>query len=525
MREYVLNINQALINGIRPEERFNRNQPFLEDAYNVRCAPTGLEAYEPITNPFSTDVLAGFPFPQLYVGESIVLLLGETFISRVIESSIWTHLPITLQASVSDEDNSVPAGDQWHIADLKTSWYLFNSECMIARINDMQTGITTIIEKSVFPNTGTHFRGRVVVGGLNPAKIWSRNFEDIMNVWKQVTPVISEFNPDDVSTNYVMWGSIGGGDFPLWLIRPEILQEGVSFSGNQKKDPLGFMDTFIVDRLRQGQFGFMPMPYTGIIHQIKELGNGVMVYGSQGVSYLPHIADLEPAPSFGFRNVLGVGIAGRGCVGGGKDQHLFIGADNALWSITSDLSLKRLGFRHLLEEMDIDKIVVSNNPERNDFYITDGETCLLFSSGMSKVHQFPTSLAHRYGTLLGLFTESANRHARVVSNTFDMRMRSIKTGTGYALSASSPHPVFVGTWFRYDEKSPYQRTHFVEANKEGNAALRVAGTDFRAEVFSPEYKDFALDSIKFKWQSSDRRELRGIQGSQGVLEQEEDMVL
>ena len=274
-----------------------------------------------------------------------------------------------------------------------------------------------------------------------------------------------------------------------------------------------------MDRIRQGQFGFMPLPFSGDILRVKELGNGVMVYGSEGVAYMPHVAGAELAPTFGLQMLNSVGIASRSAVGGTEHMHVFIDTYGDLWRINTEMQLTRLGYREWLAPMLGTDIIISYDPHFADFYISNSDVCYLYTGdGMSEVRQQPTSIHSLGGELVGAFDEVSDTDARIVTNTFDMNIRAQKTITAIGVGISTESPVYVAVDYRYSKGDEYQRSHFVRLNKEGNAVLRVAGTEFRVVIHVPDRQDMEIDYIKVRWQSSDKRPIRGVDDSTALTD-------
>ena len=526
MREFSKQIAPHLIQGLRPERRMDRNAEFLHEAFNVRIADTGMEPYRRIVDPFGGALPVDFPFPQLYIGEMNTLLLYEGGISIVNRATTpWTLSAMPYRAVDGEPGSDILPGGVWHIADMKDAFYLFNGETTVAAINNQSEWL---IDRVIKINTGTHFRGRVVVGGIDPEQIWSRGWHEILTFWQRQDNMLPNIPLDDIGPNFVMWGSIGGGDFPLWLFDPEILHRGpikqLTRDGTHR---LPAQESYAMDRIRQGQFGFMPMPYPGVIYAVKPLGNGVMVYGSEGIAYMPHVSAAEPAPTFGLTPIMRNGIAGRGAVAGNEHMHVFVDREGDVWRMPADLDLKKLGYREWTRDLLDSQLSVSHDPKRVDFYISTPDTCfLLTTNGMSQVHQQPTSVSVQGSDLIGLFNETLvpeyelDDEMRIVTNMFDMNLRGQKTITAFGVGINTASPVRVAIDYRYSKSEEFKRTHFVTCNKEGNAILRIAGTEFRAVVHVDDYENAELDYIKVRWQSADKRSIRGVDDSAALVDTE-----
>ena len=77
MRELYVKIDEALNNGMRPEDHSPRNAPFLYDCFGVRVGKVGLEELEALVNPIpdTVDMHYDWPFPQFLKSEEYRLLV------------------------------------------------------------------------------------------------------------------------------------------------------------------------------------------------------------------------------------------------------------------------------------------------------------------------------------------------------------------------------------------------------------------------------------------------------------------
>lgn len=508
MREFTKVISTALIAGLRNDERSLRNRDFLEEAFNVVAREEGLDYLNTISDPFEGNETVSFPFPQLYRGQGETLLLEATSISSVDESGTpWTSTPLTT-------DNPIVSGGVWHVADFKESWYLFNKECIVAKIDKSFEGADYFVNSTVKVNTGTAFRGRVVIGGVNPNTIWPDEWSDVFAFWKENNQHLPDWVRSDPDRSYVMWGSIGGGDFPLWLFKPELIMSGSIPEPDSFED--GIPTSYVIEILKRNEFGFMPMPYQGEVLVVKELGNGIMAYGEDGIVYLPHVSGGDGlAPTFGLTNIMGVGIAGRGAVGGTKDAHIFIDDGGSLWTINSQLEINKLGYKEQFFDFLGSDIVITYDAENSEFYIASDSASYILSRGLTQTHQHPTSLDHTGGGLVGLFSNTLDgavidESVRIVSNPFDMNIRGTKTIVAVGLAVEAISDVRVAIDYRYNANDAFQRTHYQVINKEGNAMIRTHGLEFRLVVECDDYEGFALDFAHIKWQGDDKRFTRGL---------------
>jgi hypothetical protein len=325
MREFTTTIQEELTRGLSPVTR-TRLAKYLTEAFNLRVAEEGLEPFEEVVDPFEGGGL-GFPFPQLIRGDEITLLFDETSVAHVNEGVVpWTTTPIT---TVSTSDGATPSaivsGGEWHFADLKTAWYAFNGETVVFRtgLDSFHGGATkTYAHSAVKISTGCYHKGRVVIGGFDPANFWNAEWQAIFNAWKADAPQGSNIAYNDVKRNYIFWGSIGGGDFPLWLFYPGTASYAVD---------LGLSESSAIARLKRNEFGFMPLPFQGKVLAVKPIGDRLAVFGEDGMCLLKTYNN-ELASGYGLDYSTRVGIPDRSFVGGDDKGHVWIDTSGALWT-------------------------------------------------------------------------------------------------------------------------------------------------------------------------------------------------
>lgn len=517
MREFNTRIVEALQKGLRPSEFSSRGRPFLKEAYNVKVTEFGLEPFHPIQDPFGGAYSVNFPFPQLFVGEDETLLSDKRYIFEVdMMSNPWEASRIDVYDGRKENAlGHIPEGGQWHMADLKDAWYLFNGECVVfkTRHNELAGGDQRVLViDDVSINTGTEYKGRVITGGFDPSNIWGSSWKHFFDSWEASLDMDLPFEFDDIGSNYVMWSSIGGGDFPLWLFYPELAMEGfIPDAGYYTDDIKGSM---LLERLQKNEWGFMPMPWQGEILNIEPLGEALIVYGDEAIT-----AMIPAQFGFGYQHLMNVGIADRGAVAGNRGGHIFIGESGELWSIGPQLQTNKIGYKEYFLPMLGTDISISLNHQESEFYIANKDRCFLLDQGLTEIKQIPTSVEFQQGGLIGVYDEktftSGKRKGMVddrtiiVTNPISFSVSALKTTTVISLGVRSPHKVEVALEYTTKKSDNWKRTRFVPVNKEGNADLRVNGLDFRVVIKAEHYDNFELDFVEVRFQPDDRRFVRG----------------
>lgn len=504
MREFTVNFNEMFTNGLRPDERLPRNTPYLLSCDNVVCRNTGMEEYFPIEDPFQGNINVSYPYPAIYRGNYLSLLLEENRVGVIDESSLpWT-------VEYYDTDSYIPSGGVWQVMDLNNSFYLFNGQCIVAKIQDDDR---LLVNTQVPANSGINFRGRSVIGGIRPTDIWTNEWDNIFYFWQERNTHLPNYVTEKPDKSYVMWGTIGGGDFPLWLFKPEMLEVGNVNYGTYEDIA---NKSYLINQLRMNQFGFMPMPFQGDVLTVKTLGKGIMVYGEDAIVYMPHfdgrtVGNEQIPPTFGIQHVANFGMSKRMAVAGNDSNHIFMSDSGDIWTINAELSLNKLGYKEYFYPMlEHDNIVMDYTDDESDFYITDGNDSFILSKGLSRVHQCPTSVFHTGGGLVGMFTNEGSDDVFIKTNTFDMNIRGVKTVVNVNLAYDADDIVEVAIEYKYSSTGTFSRTPFQRVNKEGVAFVRAHGLEFRLVIKCATNDNFTLDYANVRWQADDKRNVRGL---------------
>ena len=524
MREFTNIISDEFLRGLPPDKRVRRGAPYVSDCFNLKATVDGLAPFEPVIDPFASSVDMLFPFPQIFHGSRYTILANKDEI-RIVDSSAtpWTSSAL----SVVDIDNnpvSFDADEPWQFVDFGDVWYLFTSNFVIMLDGeDAQVGNTpTAYGFSHVPiTTGVQHQGRILFGGFTAGQVWTGDWITFLNglVSDLDMPFNIPFN--DIDHTYVMWSSVGGGDFPAWLFFPERAFVGSSLFPTSTYSQDSFQQSMLYDRMRRNEFGFMRIPSDGAVKCIKTLGTRIVVYTETGIFGLfPHLSRDSEISTYGMVHLSRTGIKDKSFVGGDDRQHIFIDTEGSLWAVSGEFSINKLGYKEFLSPLLENHAAISKNvdTQRLEYYISGVHTVsgspvksnfVLTNSGLTRHAQQIASTTFIDGGTVGTCTDMEDEEAFVVSNQTDMGVRGIKTVTSVNVSFQGGVGVQVAIDYRYRTSDQFSRSHFVPLNNEGNAVIRVAGIDFRVVLYAIELWDFEVDYIQLKWQSSDKRHIRG----------------
>ena len=351
-----------------------------------------------------------------------------------------------------------------------------------------------------------------------------------------------EIERDAPGANYVMWSSIGGGDFPLCLFYPELVTTPGMVDGvprlNIGKYGDETADPWIFEALRKNEIGWMPMPFQGSVLAIKPLGNDVVVYGENGIARMSNV-HVGLGATLSCQRVADFGIATETSLGGDEDQHVFIGTDGNLWTLFANGQLTRLGYEEFLSTYKTSTTLISLDAVNRHFYICHGgQTWLLTPQGMSQltIYVGVSGIVHTAGSPAAVFTDYHTNYASndVVfeTDTLDMGHRGLKTLTrvelGYSSTDSSSvtKRVFIryrttegGLWAWSSSATAFKDEYGsgFPVNNDGVAWCYITGVEFRIRVviqasahFLNPHESFALDWMNVWYMNVDKRFRRGV---------------
>lgn len=235
MEQYTLQLDKALQNGLKIDERVGSNALAFDVCTGLRPTKFGLKDYiditQPMTDTYITTTLGqtkAYPFPQLFKGKAVTLLCFEDAIYEVDETD-WTASQILLYdaddfGSSSPGDGSITPDGPWHFMDFHTTWALFNGTTSIFKTGYYSRPTAT---DNVTIKTGCSLKsGRAIMAGFNPDNFYA--LADWPAYWRTLDANAPQeirekaaAMADGAGSNWVWWSTIGGGDL-MWLISKEL---------------------------------------------------------------------------------------------------------------------------------------------------------------------------------------------------------------------------------------------------------------------------------------------------------------
>lgn len=409
-----IRFDSAFTTGIRQDDRAAINTQGLIECRNVAATQYGLRPFrdlrQPITNAdlILASIVKSSRTPQLFRGKAVTLLVDEDQVFSVTESPSGDWSPVIMNAydwttynwsADTASTRSIPtSGDgEWHFVDLWDSWMLFNGVCTIFKFGFSSK---MFVQDSVTIKTGATFQdGKLFYAGFNPANV------NALADWDTYLATQGGDYPDEAAklttpglgANCVWWSSTGMGDAMRFFSLNYMKYLSLATTPDT-----GFTDAapYWLTIARQADSGWAPMPYTGDIVKIQQLGSAMVVYGATGTQALVPL-DTQYTNTFGHREIAGlegrIGLASgtntRAAQGGNENVHAFIDESRDLWIVTPDLKAEKLGYRQLFSG--VDDLQVHYDPHEQEFHFTGADRAyrLSRSRGMARSPQIPTSVS------------------------------------------------------------------------------------------------------------------------------------
>ena len=379
-------------------------------------------------------------------------------------------------------------GGVWQFTDLGDSWFLHNGTTTVFRFGRTGTHYATT---AIPIGAGTEYKGRAVWADLGTTNFWSSDWDTLLGTdWLVNTPGGKAYD-SSLNESTVQWNSLSGGDlfFPFF---PHIAKRGYSGEGYTADKPYAW------DVWRRNEHGFQDTPFQGKAKAVKRLGNGVMVYGERGVAYMNALT--EPATTFGIQEVLPIGIADRGAVGGTEREQVFLDDDGNLWRATATEGLptvQRLGFSEFLNAMMGKDITIAYDAQEQEYFICDGVECYTLTlTGLGETPELVTSVTFTEGGLVGVVEAGAETQFRARTDAFDAGTRRVKTLRHVFVSSPNRNTITVALQHRMDPNAAWATTAYGSLLEDGSIEFGVSAVEFRVLLLDAAYAGREVDTIR-----------------------------
>lgn len=428
----ILRLREILPNGMRPSPNLGRNSPYLYDCQNRRPYPDGgLKNFFTITQPFTDAYITttlgetkAWPFPQLFFGKSVTLLVFSDALYTVDESD-WTATAVTVYDPETLAAGTITVGRDWHFLDMGSTWMLFNGACVIWKASN---DTTTWCSAAVTITSGlAHLGERALFMGFDASDMY-----DLVD-WPTYLVAQAGTLPSAYST------LTHAGNGPEWVWASSMFAP----------DLLWLHDDTILASDLPGELAWrneahsFPVQSEGTLWGGAQLRSGVVVFGDTGVAYLePHEDARYSVLRFaGIPEGLGIGVGDhtRTHWAGDRTVQFFVDAEDDLWALTPDLLAKKLGYAEYIAGLDRDYMLLTYDSKAQDLYISDGTKCLMLAAGaaLCRAPNAATTLCSKAGYLRGISFKTSKGTVEHVANGAFASDISWTKGSGWQISGGA----------------------------------------------------------------------------------------
>ncbi len=454
-----------------------------------------------------------WPFPQIFHGDKADILADEQYIYTAdLATEVLTLITLydAHDQSTPITDNALTSGaEPWQFVDMQQSWFLISNNNVVFKIpsNDSNNVMVTGGDASIDTKftAMAQLRNRLFFGGFSGATYFaSTAWTNIFTLWKQNTS--QEVYTDEstaIGTNWIMWSTPSGGDYDI----PFVMEMAMF------QIPTAAIQTTLLPHIRadikNGDIGFLEMPWQGAIHAMKGLGDAVIVYGAGGVS-----AVVPSNDGFTVVDLMRVGVSNRAAVGGDDRHHLFVDNLGDAWMIGADLQLQKLEYREFISPNINSDLVISYDAQRDEFYICqDGSGYILSNGALSEINQVPTSLIFYNGILKGVADkDQQDSFFQITSDSFDFGFKDIKTIHSIEIGATDISDIEVAVQYKYTNSTTFTTDTYYAANDEGIVTPIISGTEFRIIIRGHAGSAARIDYTRIRWRATVKRAVSGLTG-------------
>ena len=508
MTEYPIH-SRAFVQGLYLSEGVPSGTGILTDCVNVISDGTSLRNFEGIVSFIPSDILSvygidiNFPFARLFSASE----------NYLISDDLWKFYNNTLvPESVYDyEDKStivgIPKNLRWSVSNFGDFWFAVNGDYCIFR--DIRSRMLTeafgdpldpLVQKiyrtdRIKANATVKSKGRYLLGGFNTdlfGDLIQPVIPDLQSVYK-----VRNTPPSSFAQNTIYWSAVGGGDF-YTLVDLGIRDIGHVYPSIVDSDRA---ISRLLENFRIGSCGFATMSWRGPVTNMLELGDSVIVYGTDGIT------SMTPAgKEYRFDDVASFGVEGY-AVGGGRSEHILIDSDDTMWSITSQ-GIKKIGYRQHLIGQQRDRVIVYD-PIRDHYYISDGNiTFILTRSGLFKTSQVIGDGFVSDSGFLALCNEinAESRMANFRLSPYNMQINEDKFVSSVHVTGEFDSGR-ARVWYTTRKSKEFKPSLWKRINQKGVVNINVNASDFAIEFEMVGNFDISQITIYYSVQS--KTDLRG----------------
>lgn len=245
--------------------------------------------------------------------------------------------------------------------------------------------------------------------------------------------------------------------------------------------------------------GNIALDWGGNVYAIRKLRDRVIVYGTNGVSFL-----VPSNNTYGLNTLYRIGVKARGAVAGDNDVHFFIDNSGNLVKISE--GIKMYDYSEFLSSM-TSAVTMSYDNLNKLLYICDGVSGFVFDEMTESLGQCPatiTAFVNDSGlAYIGSPVVITNIPFEICTDIYDFNTRSYKTINSIEIGTNVVEPLDVAIDYRRDKSQSFVQSLWHRTSPHGRAYIPAFGREFRFRVkigavgVTPaKYEYFELDYIK-----------------------------
>jgi hypothetical protein len=298
-----------------------------------------------------------------------------------------------------------------------------------------------------------------------------------------------------------MWTSVAGSEF-WWFIDP------ITVMSNQNR---------IIQMLKKNQVGWKQLDDEGSLLKVLPMGNGQMIaYGSNGITRMVPTTTPQGAPTFAFDRIADFGIISRSAAVRTKLGHFFVAENGTFYGLSSEGDPTRIGYKEFLESMIGEDVILSYDPDEEDVYIADSNEGFIFtkSGGLCEISKLYTSQVFVSAATAGVFEDTSDNSFELITDALNFGLAGQKTVTSVETIGTLTGDFTAALDYAPNKGQTFARTSAVNANPEGVSYVKAGGYDHRIVLASTDYTTVEVDNVVVKVQYDDKRNTRGLIGTE-----------
>lgn len=346
------------------------------------------------------------------------------------------------------QTDTITSGGTWHMAPFRPgSWLITNGASFIYLLPSGISTVPNLMDSALglTVNSVLNHENRLVMGGLAGTLTTGSDFAAFVSNWRRSAMGDNDVRRDIVLDENFVWGTNciliserGGGavDTPLNAI--------LAMLGIPDATRTDELREYIDARIERNEIQIIPLEKSGANLCNASFGSSVICGNERSVCVLMPVNEAGMMREY---EMLRHGIPGRGALGGGDGELIFVSKQGQLYMIgegaqryawakpvptSQRIPLYRLGYDEFIGAMTLANIVISYDPEEQEYFINDGVTCYglsrtgLFRADATKITSCLRLSEYTSGLVGTGGFESDPQTPEILTESFDGGVKGVK---------------------------------------------------------------------------------------------------